>query len=85
MNPFAERFIGSIRREALDYFFIFSQKQLESIVTEYVTFYNENRAHQSLDQNSPNGYRVFKKGNIMKKELLGGLVCDYFRGLEMPV
>lgn len=84
MNAIAERFIGSLRREALDFFFIFSQKQLKKIISEYISFYNERRPHQSLNQNSPVGYEVQKKGKIMKKEVLSGLTYDYFRLKEVP-
>jgi len=85
MNAIAERFIGSVRREALDYFFIFNQKQLNNILTEYVTLYNERRPHQSLEQNSPLGYKPQTEGPILKKELLGGLIYDYFRASEVPM
>ncbi len=49
-NAFAERWIGSIRRELLDRTIIWNQRQLERIVVEYVDHYNEHRPHRSLDQ-----------------------------------
>ena len=64
MNSIAERVIGSIRREALDWFFIWNKNQLQNILTEYITYYNERRPHQSLKQNSPKGYLPQKDGLI---------------------
>ena len=36
VNAIAERFVGSIRREALDYFLLFTEKQIKNILAEYV-------------------------------------------------
>lgn len=56
MNSIAERVIGSIRREALDYFFILFRPQLINILSEYVQYYNSRRPHQGIGQQSPKGY-----------------------------
>ncbi len=45
MNSIAVRFIGSVRREALDYFLILNKKQLKDILTEYIEYYNSFRPH----------------------------------------
>jgi len=50
-----------------------------------VTLYNERRPHQSLEQNSPFGYIPQTKGQILKIEILGGLIYDYFRSTEVPM
>lgn len=52
-NPFAERWIGSIRRELLDRTIIWNQRQLERLVTDYINHYNEHRPHRSLNQRPP--------------------------------
>jgi putative transposase len=39
-NAFCERFLGSLRRECLDYIFILSECHLRRIVTQYVTYFN---------------------------------------------
>ena len=52
-NAFAERWIGSLRREVLDRTLIWNQRQLERIVTDYIDHYNEHRPHRSLDQAPP--------------------------------
>jgi len=52
-NPYCERVIGSIRRECLDHMIILGESHLSRILTDYVEYYNNSRAHLSLDRNSP--------------------------------
>jgi putative transposase len=52
-NTFAERWIGTLRRELLDRTIIWNQHQLQDIVTDYVDRYNTHRPHRSLDQRPP--------------------------------
>jgi putative transposase len=52
-NAFAERWIGSIRRELLDRTIIWNQRQLERLVVDYVEHYNQHRPHRSLEQRPP--------------------------------
>ena len=68
-NAFAERFVGTIRRECLDRMLIFGRRHLEAVVHEYVEHYNSHRPHRSLGQlppraegrsaSSPQGCRPF--------------------------
>ena len=52
-NAFAERWIGTLRRELLDRTIIWNQRQLHRLVTEYVEHYNAHRPHRSLQQRAP--------------------------------
>ena len=52
-NTFAERWIGSIRRELLDRTIIWNRRQLERLVGDYIEHYNQHRPHQSLSQRPP--------------------------------
>ena len=52
-NAFAERFVGTVRRECLDRMLIFGRRHLEAVVHEYVDHYNCHRPHRSLGQQSP--------------------------------
>jgi putative transposase len=79
MNAFAERFIGSLRREALNWLVIFNYGQLYRIVQEYIRYYNSLRPHQGIDQNVPQGYSPQTNGDIVSMPVLDGLVRHYFR------
>jgi putative transposase len=48
-NPYAERVIGSIRREYLDHFIIFNERHLYRVLGTYVEYYSNCRTHLSLD------------------------------------
>ena len=52
-NAFAERRIGSLRRELLDRTIIWNRHQLEQVVTDYIAHYNTHRPHRSLNHRPP--------------------------------
>src|SRR5664279_3224488 len=52
-NAYAERWIGTVRRECLDRLLIFHERQLRSVLAEYAAHYNGHRPHRSLDQRPP--------------------------------
>jgi transposase InsO family protein len=78
MNSIMERFIGSIRREALDNFLLFNSRQTYNIIREYVDYYNSQRPHQGIE-GVPKGFRTVRKGRIRSKPILSGLHHHYFR------
>jgi putative transposase len=52
-NSFCERFLGSVRRECLNHFFILGERQLRTVLKEYTAYFNHQRPHQGLDQRIP--------------------------------
>ena len=52
-NTFAERWIGTVRRELLDRTIIWNRRQLERLVIDYIDHYNTHRPHRSLEQRPP--------------------------------
>ena len=52
-NGFAERLIGSIRRECVDHIVILGEAHLRRILTKYATYYIESRTHRSLGKDAP--------------------------------
>ena len=76
-NAIAERFVGSIRREALDRFIIFNERQLFRIIAEYIGYYNSKRPHQGLGQAIPRGFSPQSSEAIVKIPIPGGLSHSY--------
>jgi putative transposase len=74
-NPYAERLIGSIRRECLDHLIVFNGGQLRRILREYFGYYNEVRPHQSLERNAPVPREIEPpaRGKIISLPPVGGL------------
>ena len=52
-NAYAERLIGSIRREALDHVVVLGERHHPHLLSSYMTYYNEARTHLSLDKDAP--------------------------------
>ena len=78
-NPFAERVIGSIRRECTDHIIPFGRRQVLRVLREYIEYYNRSRSHQSLERNSPVPREVETVGGVCATPVLGGLHHRYFR------
>jgi len=80
-NPFAERVIGSIRRDCLDHFVVFNERHLRRLLRAYLLYYNTVRPHQSLGCNSPKPREVQPpaRGRIVGISRLGGLHHCYQR------
>lgn len=80
-NPFAEPFIGSIRRECLDHVIVLSEKQLIRIVQSYLDYYHDCRTHLSLERNAPNPRAVASRdaGPVSSIPRVGGLQHEYRR------
>jgi transposase InsO family protein len=78
-NGFAERLIGSIRRECLDHIVVFGEAHLRRILRSYACYYNEIRTHRSLDKDAPASRPVQRTGIISSRAILGGLHHHYVR------
>jgi putative transposase len=80
-NPYAERLIGSIRRECLDHLIVLNEMQLRRILREYFAYYNEVRPHQSLEKNSPlrREIELPTQGRVISIPQVGGLHHRYRR------
>src|SRR5258708_13399616 len=78
-NGFAERLIGSIRRECLDHVIVLSEERLRRILRSYARYYNEIRTHRSLDKDPPVTPPVQRVGIIISRAVLRGLHHHYDR------
>ena len=78
-NGFAERLIGSIRRECLDHVVVFRERHLRHMLLSYMKYYNEVRTHLSLEKDTPVSRAVERTGHILCRPVLGGLHHQYIR------
>jgi transposase InsO family protein len=78
-NGFAERLIGSIRRECVDHFIVLGEAHLRRILRSYACYYNDIRTHRSLDKDAPVTRPVQRTGIITSNPILGGLHRHYVR------
>jgi transposase InsO family protein len=78
-NGFAERLIGSIRRECVDHIVVWGEWHLRRILRAYARYYNNIRTHRSLDKDAPAFRPVQRIGNIASQAILGGLHHHYVR------
>ena len=79
-NAHAERWIGSCRRECLDWMLILNQRHLEAVIHEYCLHYNDERPHRSRNLRPPasRGDPIPPAcGHIERKTRLGGLLNEY--------
>jgi putative transposase len=80
-NPFAERLIGSIRRDCLDHVIVLSERHLRNILTAYFAYYQHTRTHLALTKDAPDGRPVEppEMGKVIPIREVGGLHHRYVR------
>lgn len=82
LNAFAERFIGSIRRECLDKMVILGDQHLREVIRQYILHYNLERAHQGIGNvlitPRPSG-AANDNGPVRRTKRIGGLLSYYHR------
>jgi transposase InsO family protein len=78
-NGFAERLIGSIRRECLDHIIVFGETHLRQVLRTYAIYYNGVRTHWSLDKDAPMTRPIQRVGALRSRPILGGLHHRYVR------
>ena len=73
-NGFAERLIGSIRRECVDHVIVAGERHLRRILRTYAVYYNDIRTHRSLDKDAPAFRPVQRIGNIEFAQILADCI-----------
>ena len=79
-NSYAERWIGTVRRELLDRTIVLGAGHLRNLLHDYVEHYNRHRPHRSLDQQAPDRGNVveFRTGQpIRRHATYNGLINEY--------
>jgi putative transposase len=86
VNPYAERWVRTVRAECLDWTLIWNQHQLRRVLTEYLRHYNAVRPHRSLDLQPPHPasrLTLVEPASIVspvqRVDVLGGLIHEYHR------
>ena len=80
-NPFAERLIGSIRRECLNHVLVLGERHLRRTLARYFAYYHRARTHLSLDKDAPHGRPIERPelGKVIPIREVGGLHHRYVR------
>src|ERR1019366_5857162 len=82
-NAVAERFVGTVRRECLDWLLIANRRHLQHVLREFVNHYNGHRPHRALELAPPEPRwtappaRMPPTGSIRRHDRLGGLIHQY--------
>jgi putative transposase len=82
-NAIAERFVGTVRRECLDWLLIANRRHLERVLRVYADHYNSHRPHRSCDLAPPQpaGLSIPTSegvgNNMHRRDRLGGLIHEY--------
>jgi transposase InsO family protein len=80
-NGYAERVIGSIRRECLDHVVVIGERHLLRILSKYLDYYNRTRTHLSLAKDAPEPRKVQppSEGRVVAVPRVAGLHHEYVR------
>jgi putative transposase len=80
-NPYAERLVGSVRRECLDHVIVLGERHLGGILKSYFAYYHGSRTHLSLSKDAPEPREVCppEMGEIVARPEVGGLHNRYER------
>ncbi len=81
-NAVAERWVGTVRRECLDWLLILGPRHLEQVLREYVAHYNAARPHRALELRAPlaRGHPsqpISRVEEVIRRDRLGGLIHEY--------
>jgi transposase InsO family protein len=78
-NGYAERLIGTMRRECLDRVLIFGESHMRRVLASYAAYYNQARTHLALQKDAPFHREVQRSGVIVAIPILAELHHQYLR------
>src|SRR5712691_7024746 len=81
LNAHCERFVRSIKEEALNQMAILGERALYYVIHQYLAHYHTERNHQGLDNRliTPEGVGACQTGHVVRRDRLGGLLSYYHR------
>ena len=83
-NAYAERWVGTVRAECLDWLLVVGRGHLEQVLRVYVQHYNRHRPHRALGLEAPDPPTELndakdRQGKVRRRDLFGGLLHEYRR------
>jgi putative transposase len=84
-NAYAERWVGTVRAECLDWLLLVGRGHLEQVLRVYIQHYNRHRPHRALGLEPPDPSAALtavgeaQHGRVHRRDLLGGLLREYRR------
>jgi transposase InsO family protein len=84
-NAYAERWVGTVRAECLDWLLIVGRGHLEQVLRVYIEYYNAHRPHRALGLQPPDPAvepalsSKDQRAQVPRRDLLGGLMHEYRR------
>ena len=81
-NSFAERYVGTLRRECPGHLLVYGERHLRRILAEYTRHYNDHRPHQSREQRPPlhePSQPIDMTARITRRQVVHGLISEYRR------
>jgi putative transposase len=81
LNAHCERFVRSIKEEALDQMFMLGEQSLFHVIQQYLMHYHAERNHQGLSNRriAPEPEQSCQSGAVARRDRLGGLLSYYYR------
>ena len=81
-NAFAERWVGTVRRECLDHLLLINRRHVERVLKIYVDHYNRHRPHRGLRLRAPDDpptepTAMPTSERLLRRDVLGGLIHEY--------
>ena len=81
-NAFAERFVGTLRRDCLDHLLIQGERHLCTVLAEYERHFNHHRPHQGRSLRPPLhdlSETIDMTARIRRRKTVTGLINEYHR------
>lgn len=84
-NPFAEGWIGGLRRDCLDHVIAVNERQLHRVTKSYAAYFHEDRTHLGLEKNTPTPRAIEppSDGKVVALRRVDGLHHRYSRADQL--
>jgi putative transposase len=78
-NAYAKRFVGTVRRECLDWLLIVNEPHLGRVLVDFLEHYHHERPHRGLALRPPDPANQTSSGPVRRRDRLDGLLHEYYR------